>query len=209
MASTITIDGGSGTGKSTVGRVLAGRLGWRVLDTGLAYRGLACLARDHAIGPYESDALAALGDALPLSVPTSALVVPDYPPSALEDPEIADLASIIGTQVRTRSVLTRRLREIALEEACVVVGRDAGTAILPEAGLRMFLTAPLMVRAARRARQARSDIDAILPGVLARDRRDYTRAISPLRCPERARVVDTTRTSPAAIAEWAQLQLLD
>lgn len=205
----IAIDGPAGTGKSTVARGLARQLGARYLDTGAMYR-IATLAMLRAgIDPGDTAAIAASAD-VPLSVGHD----PDIDQAYLGAEDVS--AEIRGEAV-TRAVSAVsavpeiRARMVALQrqltagpDSVVVEGRDIGTVVLPDADLKIFLTASAETRARRRNDQniaagLDDDYPTVLADVRRRDHLDSTRAVSPLRPADDAVVVDTSDMSQTQV----------
>lgn len=205
----IAIDGPAGTGKSTVARGLARQLGARYLDTGAMYR-IATLAMLRAgIDPGDTAAIAASAD-VPLSVGHD----PDIDAAYLGAEDVS--AEIRGEAV-TRAVSAVsavpeiRARMVALQrqltagpDSVVVEGRDIGTVVLPDADLKIFLTASAETRARRRNDQniaagLDDDYPTVLADVRRRDHLDSTRAVSPLRPADDAVVVDTSDMSQTEV----------
>lgn len=205
----IAIDGPAGTGKSTVARGLARQLGARYLDTGAMYR-IATLAMLRAgIDPGDTAAIAASAD-VPLSVGHD----PDIDQAYLGAEDVS--AEIRGEAV-TRAVSAVsavpeiRARMVALQrqltagpDSVVVEGRDIGTVVLPDADLKIFLTASAETRARRRNDQniaagLDDDYPTVLADVRRRDHLDSTRAVSPLRPADDAVVVDTSDMSQTEV----------
>jgi len=201
-AVTVAVDGPAGTGKSSVSRALAGRLGARYLDTGSMYRIVTLAMLRAGVDLDDPDAIAAAAD-VPLSVGHD----PDAEQAFLGDEDVtvqirgADVTRAVSAvsavpAVRTR--LVRHQRELARAAGRVVVeGRDIGTVVLPDADVKIFLTASAQTRARRRNDQnvaagLPDDYDAVLADVIRRDHLDSTRSVSPLRAAEDAVVVDTS-----------------
>lgn len=198
----VAIDGPAGTGKSSVSRGLARVLGARYLDTGAMYR-IVTLAVVRA-GADLTDPAAILAAA---HVPISVGYDPDSEQAFLGDEdvsvqirgdEVTRAVSAVSAvpDVRTRMVAMQR--ELAAgPDSVVVEGRDVGTVVLPDADVKIFLTASAETRARRRNDQNAAaglpdDYEAVLAGVRRRDHLDSTRAVSPLRAADDAIVVDTS-----------------
>ncbi len=203
MTVIITIDGPAGTGKSTVAHLLAQRLGLEFLDTGAMYRVAALVAIEQAIDPDDGTALAAALDAdgpafdWTADPPTVLLGGRDVS-RRIREQDVNDLVSIVAAQPRLRDVLVRRQRSIAEEHRRLVSeGRDQGSVVFPDAGLRVYLDAAVEVRAERRLGQLiaagmPADRDRIVSEIRQRDRRDSSRPDGPLVRPPGAVVVDTS-----------------
>jgi len=199
----ITIDGPAGTGKSTVAHRLAERLGLEFLDTGAMYRVAALVSIEHGIDPDDGAALAAaLGADGPTfdwaaDPPTVLLGTRDVS-RRIREQDVGDLVSIVAAQPQLREVLVRQQRCIAEEHPRLVSeGRDQGSVVFPDAGLRVYLDAAVEVRAERRLGQLiaagmPADLDRIVSEIRQRDRRDSSRIDGPLVRPSGAVVVDTS-----------------
>ena len=198
----VAIDGPAGTGKSTVSRGLARELGARYLDTGSMYRIVTLALVRAGVDLNDPGAIAAAAD-----VPLSIGYDPDVEEAFLGDEDVS--AQIRGdevtravsavsavSEVRTRLVAIQR--ELATGPGSVVVeGRDIGTVVLPEAPVKIFLTASAETRARRRNEQnvaagLPDDYETVLADVRRRDHLDSSRAVSPLRAAEDAVIVDTS-----------------
>lgn len=198
----IAIDGPAGTGKSSVSRGLARRLGARYLDTGSMYRIVTLAALRSGIDLADPQAIAAAAGA-PLAVGHDpdvdrALLGEEDVTAAIRGDEVTRAVSAVSAVSEVRSRLVELQRELAHGPGSVVVeGRDIGTVVLPDADLKIFLTASAQTRAGRRNDQnvaagLPDDYDTVLADVLRRDHLDSTRAVSPLRAAPDAVVVDTS-----------------
>lgn len=200
----ITIDGPSGTGKGTVGQILAKTLGWNLLDSGALYRVLAQAAKQHSVDITNEEALTVLAGHL--DVQFKAMAMGEAPRVILEGGDVTDtirseecgnLASIIGSVSSVRQALLARQRAFVQEPGLVTDGRDMGTVVFPEAMLKIYLEASNDARAKRRFAQLQEKgINVSLQRVFAdleeRDRRDKQRAVAPLRPAKDAYIIDTT-----------------
>ena len=203
MTVIITIDGPAGRGKSTVAHRLAERLGLEFLDTGAMYRVAALVSIEQGIDPDDGAALAAaLGADGPsfdwaADPPTVLLGTRDVS-QRIREQDVGDVVSIVAAQPKLRDVLVRQQRRIAEEHPRLVSeGRDQGSVVFPDAGLRVYLDAAVEVRAERRLGQLiaagmPADRDRIVSEIRQRDRRDSSRLDGPLVCPPGAVVVDTS-----------------
>lgn len=165
----IAVDGPSGSGKSSVSRAVAARLGLRYLDTGAMYRALTWWALDRGIDlsdPGTQPAVAELARSLPLDMgqtPTSVDVRVDGRDvtDAIREPRISAVVSLVATNLAVREELVRRQREIAAADGGIVVeGRDITTVVAPDADVRVLLTASEAARLARRALEVHGTDDA-------------------------------------------------
>ena len=186
----IAIDGPAGSGKSTIGRALADRLGLEYLDTGAMYRSVAFAALRDGIDPADLEAIAALARAVTIVVADRVLVDDDDATDAIRGPEVTSAVSAVAANPDVRSVLVRRQREWAAErDGGVIEGRDIGTVVFPDATLKIYLTADEAERLRRRAVEAGEEVAR---DIARRDRADSTRAASPLYAADDALVIDTT-----------------
>lgn len=205
----ITIDGPAGAGKSTAARGLAKALGWTYLDSGAFYRLVAWQARRHGVNPEDEAAVAGL---LPQLAPEPGedehgfyLQVDGLRLSTeLRTPEVSREASRVAKLPAVRRWVTERLRRLAQGRRVVAEGRDLGTVVFPEADLKLYLEADLTIRAARRQKEqaalgAGDDLSATLSALAARDAQDINRAEAPLKVPEGAVIVDTSRLTPEEV----------
>lgn len=204
--STIAIDGPAASGKSTVGRLLADDLGYLYFDTGVMYRAVAWAALDRGIPVSDEAAVTRLADALDIRVlrPTADdgrqyTVLADGCDVTwkIREAAVEREASPVATYPGVRRALTEQQRRIGAEGRVVMVGRDIGTVVLPNADLKIYLDAAVEERARRRhlenETQGRaSDYDEVLAHLQRRDRIDSTRKAAPLRQAPDAVYVDTT-----------------
>lgn len=199
----VAIDGPAGSGKSTIARALARRLGLTYLDTGAMYRAVTLAAIEQGI-PLESDErLGALARELELRFAegpdgTSRVYIGDREVTeAIRDPLVSQKVSLVAAHQGVRQALTMRQRELAEGGDMVLEGRDIGTVVYPRAELKIYLTASPEVRAARRQKQLEEQgihlsSRALQRELLLRDSRDAGRALAPLRKAEDAIEIDTT-----------------
>jgi cytidylate kinase len=210
----IAIDGPAGAGKSATARELAVRLALPYLDTGAMYRAVALLARRAGLERLDADGQArVVGFAERLAVsfrgdPRAQRVILDGEDvtDALRAPDVSQMASVVSAIPEVRRQMVRRQRELAARSGGVIEGRDIGTVVFPDATLKIFLTAEPEVRARRRFEElGRRGVAASWEDVLEeqreRDRRDSTRADSPLRPAEGAVVFDTSRLTLAEVVD--------
>ncbi len=202
----VTIDGPAGTGKSSVARAVADRVGLFVLDTGAMYRGVAWLALQRAIDPSDEDAVVAALDANTIDIdiehrPVKLLVGGVDPGDALRSAEVEMVVSTIAALPGVRSRLVELQRAIAARHPRLVTeGRDQGSTVFPDATLRFYLTASAGIRADRRVAQRRDhgqDVERqeVLESMEARDRLDRSRKDAPLVKPAGALEIDTDALS--------------
>ena len=195
----IAIDGPAGSGKSTIGRALAARLGLEYLDTGAMYRSVAFAALRDGVDPGDLEAVADLARTVTIVVADRVLVDGDDATEAIRGPEVTTAVSAVAANPDVRSVLVRRQREWAAErDGGVIEGRDIGTVVFPEATLKIYLTADESERLRRRAVEAGEEVAR---DIARRDAADSTRAASPLFAADDALVIDTTGRPVEEIVE--------
>lgn len=194
----ITIDGPAGSGKSSAARAVADRLGIVNLNTGAAYRAVALLALREGVDVDDGAALAEIAGRVVLGVEGVRLDGEEVSEPDLRTPEVSAAASKVSVHREVREVLlsvqrkaARRARE---DGGAVVEGRDIGTVVLPDAELKVFLSASSEERARRRAAQSgrESELERIHKAMSVRDRQDSERQASPLKPAPDAIVLDTT-----------------
>lgn len=191
----IAIDGPAGSGKSTIGRALANRLGLTYLDTGAMYRSVALVALNEGAPLDDDTAVGALARKMELSLGGGEVVVNGLDVSdAIRGPEVSAVVSTVAALPSVREEL--RSRQVAWADAHgggVIEGRDIGSVVFPDALLKVYLTASPEVRAARRAAQiGEDDTEAIAESLARRDEADSTRRESPLVQPDGAVTVDSS-----------------
>ncbi len=199
MRKVVTIDGPAGAGKSTVSRVLAGRLGWRLLDTGAMYRAVTLAALRAGVDLGSDEALAMLAGRTSVRLPEGGLVLLDGEDvtGLIRSVEITRASRFLADSPSVRGLLVRLQREFAQENDVVAEGRDQGTIVFPDAFRKFFLTATLEERARRRhaefsARGEAIALETVAGDLRDRDERDEARSIAPMKPAEDAIVVDTT-----------------
>lgn len=198
----ITIDGPSGSGKGTLSQLLARKLGWHYLDSGALYRVLALAALRVQIDLQNEESLMRLAADLPLRfIPhqesyqmfLADIAVGDQ----IRSEECSQAASLISVFPCVREALLARQRAFQQTPGLVTDGRDMGTVVFPEAELKIFMEATAEARALRRFKQLQNlginaNIEAIFSELQARDERDRTRTVAPLKPAPDAVLIDTT-----------------
>lgn len=211
MKTLVTIDGPAGSGKSTVSRLLADRLGYLYLDTGAMYRAVALQSARKGIDLADKEALEGLCKDLDLEFRMLGgehrLYLGDEDIStAIRSPEMDWLSSTLSALGEVRESMTKLQRKMGGEGRVVAEGRDMGTVVFPEAEFKFFLTADLRVRAQRRcvertARGERVSLENVETELMKRDRQDTNRPLSPLRPAEDAVPIDTSFLDPDQVVE--------
>lgn len=203
--SIIAMDGPVASGKSTIGLRLAGHLGYLFFDTGVMYRAVTWAALDRGVDPRDEPAVTALAEGIDIDIRP-----PSHDDGRTSDvtadgiditwevrrPEVEAGVSIVAAYAGVRAALSVQQRRIGLRGRVVMVGRDIGTVILPEADLKVYLDASAEERARRRteeilARGGQANYEEILRKVVDRDRIDSTRAVAPLRPADDAVIINT------------------
>jgi CMP/dCMP kinase len=207
----ITLDGPSGTGKSSVARSVATRLGASYLDTGAMYRAATVAVLDAGVDPEDAEAVAAVVAAARIEVGTAAdteLVQVDGVDVAvrIRGAEVTRAVSAVSAVPSVRRRLVDQQRAlVASADAVVVEGRDIGTVVLPDATLKVYLTAAPEARAQRRAAQlgltTADEIAALAADLRRRDEYDSSREDSPLRPAADAIVVDSTHLDREGVVD--------
>lgn len=201
----IAIDGPAGSGKSTIGKLLAEHLSFLYFDTGVMYRAVTFSAQRRGIDGEDEEQISRLAEELRIDVRPpmvddgrncDVLIDAEDVTWEIHSPEIDAQVSIVSAYPNVRTALSEQQRRIGLQGKVVMVGRDIGTVILPEADLKIFLDASLEVRARRRydeqlQRVESVEYDSILSMLRERDRIDSTREVAPLKIAEDAVVIDT------------------
>jgi cytidylate kinase len=207
----IAIDGPTAAGKSTAARGVARRLGYRYVDTGAMYRSVALAAMRRGVDAADGAALSRLAEDLVIDfVPNSngdrVIVDGEDVTAEIRAPEMSTAASIVSTSPGVRTALVARQRVMAAEGGVVMEGRDIGTVVLPNAEVKVFLTATLDARARRRhaelvARGEQITLDEVMRREAERDHRDQNREHSPLRAAPGAIIIDTTSKGPEQVVD--------
>jgi len=208
----VTVDGPSGAGKGTVSRLLAGRLGWHLLDSGALYRLVALAGRGSGLDPDDRAGHTLIARTLQCQFGAgpdgSELILLNSLDVTAEvrTEESGAGASRVAAWAEVRETLLDRQRAYARSPGLVADGRDMGTVVFPTAPLKIFLVATASERARRRYNQLKGkdsgvSLAALSREIAARDRQDASRAVSPLVPAEDAVIVDSTSLSAAEVVE--------
>lgn len=206
----ITIDGPAGSGKSTVARKLAERLAVRFLDTGAMYRAIAFAVLQAHVHPDDEQAVADIAENCRIELPDDGILLNGINVStAIRQPEVTTLASIVAANPAVRKRLVAMQQAIGAAGAIVTEGRDQGTIVFPNAPHKFFLTASLAARAARRQAELQKkslpqSLEEVMDQIRLRDQRDEQRETAPMKPAADAVIVDTSALS---IDEVVQLLL--
>ena len=197
----ITVDGPAGSGKSTVAKALANRLGLSYLDTGALYRAIAWHLNNHGISAVEGETLTNALEALSITLGKQGVCVGgDNVTSLIRSPEVDGVVSCYAALPSVRRKLLDLQRRQAILPGIVADGRDMGTVVFPCASCKFFLIATPEIRAQRRVKEIRErgetvSYQEVLEGIRERDRIDSERAEAPLRKPENSLEIDTSGMS--------------
>jgi len=213
----ITIDGPSGSGKGTISRLVADRLGWRLLDSGALYRLVAFDGQQRGIGAYDEAGHADVAQQLDVQFGLGPhggeqiWLAGQEVSGRIRTEQAGEGASRVAAMPAVRTALLARQRAFAGPPGLVADGRDMGTVVFPGAVLKIFLTASAEERARRRYNQLKdkglgANLAALSLEIAERDRRDATRAVAPLRPADDAVIVDSTvMTIDAVVARVLEL----
>ncbi len=207
----IAIDGPAGAGKSTMARACAKALGYLYVDTGAIYRTVGYYMRLMGIGPKDRDGIARLIDEVNIEIRYEdgvqhMILNGTDVTDEIRTPEMSMYASGVSAQPCVRAFLLDMQRELARTQNVVMDGRDIGTVVLPDAQVKIFLTADVRVRAERRlaelqAKGEKASLQQVLAEMQARDKQDSERAAAPLRQAKDAVLLDTSALTPEAAVD--------
>jgi len=206
----ITIDGPAGAGKTTVSRTLADRLGYRYIDTGALYRGVALAVKTQAINPQSDADLKQLCNELDLAFVVTEdglrLISNGQDISnRIRTPEVTMLASTVSARPVVREYLLDLQKNMGSEKAAVFEGRDMGTVVFPAADIKFFLDASTSKRAERRFDELKSKssqtLDEVERDIQQRDQNDRTREVAPLKPARDAIIIDSTNLTIEQVVE--------
>jgi len=212
---TIAIDGPAASGKTTIGTLLAEELGYLCLDTGIMYRAVTWQALAEGIDPEDEESVTKLAeqieiDVLPKSVedgrPFDVLINGLDRTWEIRSPEVNQNVSLISSYPGVREAMTRQQRKIAERGKVVMLGRDIGTVVLPDADLKVYLDASLKVRAQRRYAEEIAHgncvhLDEVIASLKHRDAIDSTRKVAPLKVAPDAVVINTDNLTIAQVID--------
>lgn len=197
----IAIDGPAGAGKSTVAKMVAEKLNYVYLDTGAMYRAVTYLVLERGVDPNNQEAVTEIARQADIVFSNASGKAKVYLngediTDKIRTREISNLVSPLSAIASVRSILVDQQRKLAASGNVVLDGRDIGTVVLPNADLKVFLTASGEERARRRLKDLekqgeKADFTELLAEIEARDKRDSTRDVAPLKVADDAVVIDT------------------
>ena len=209
MHNVITIDGPAGSGKSTISRLLAKKIGYVYLDTGAMYRAVALAAKREKIHLNDGKALEELCNSLDLrfmadQTPPRLFLKGENISAAIRSPEMDMASSKVSVVSEVRKAMTGLQRKMAKGMTLVAEGRDMGTVVFPDAKHKFYLTASLEIRTERRHKERLERGETVNRAFIEsqlrkRDHQDKTRSIAPLRPAEDAKIIDTTEMTPVQV----------
>lgn len=198
----IAIDGPAGAGKSTIAKTIAKQLGFIYVDTGAMYRAMALYFLQHGIDGHDAEGIKAACPDIHVTIEyvngeQQVLLNGENVSSYIRTEEVGQMASMTSAQPAVRAALLQLQRDMAESANILMDGRDIGTQVLPNADLKIYLTASADVRAKRRydelqAKGTACDFEKIKQDIIERDHQDMTREIAPLRQAEDAVLVDSS-----------------
>jgi cytidylate kinase len=206
----ITIDGPAGAGKTTVSRGLADRLGYRYIDTGALYRGVALAVQIQEVDPENDDELRQLCIDIDLTIVRKKeglglFLSGENISDRIRTPEITMLASAVSARPAVREFLLDLQKDLGREKAAVFEGRDMGTVVFPDADIKFFLDASTRTRALRRYAEQKDKssqtLDEVERDIQQRDRDDSTRDMAPLKPAADAIIIDSTELNADEVVD--------
>lgn len=218
----IAIDGPAASGKSTIGFLLSKDLNILYLDTGVMYRAVTWAALERSIDIHDESAVSELAETLQIDILSShisdgrqtTILADNHDVTwSIREPAVDRSVSLVSSYQRVRTVLTEQQRQIACKSV-VMVGRDIGTVVLPNADLKLFIQASATERARRRYKEFNkeetpADYEKILSALIERDKQDEQKPISPLIPADDAVVIDTDGLSIEAVLSQVKGLLLN
>ena len=213
--SIVAIDGPAGAGKSTVAKRLAERLGWRFLDTGALYRAVTLKGLRAGIAPTDAEAMARTAHGADIEIRVEAgaqkvLLDGEDVSAAIRSPDVSKSVPTVAAHAGVREAMVPRQREFASAGRVVAEGRDMGTVVFKDAGVKFYLDADPTVRAARRAAERGDpDVSKVEAEQRERDQRDSTREVAPLAVARDAVRVDSTGLTIEEVVDLIERRVRD
>lgn len=211
MNKNIAIDGPAGAGKSTIAKLIAKKLGYIYVDTGAMYRAMALFLIRNGVDRNDTAKIEEMCDNADISIDfingeQVVILNGENVNGLIRTEEVGNMASASSVNRKVREKLVSLQQKLAAKRDVVMDGRDIGTVVLPDAFLKIYLTASAEVRAKRRydelsSKNEKCDFDVILKDIIERDERDMTRAISPLKQADDAILVDSSYMTIDEVAD--------
>ncbi len=215
----IAIDGGTACGKGTIAKALAEKLGYRVLDTGAIFRGIACAFVDFGLNEMNDEIIEKFVKQIKLDVKfiddkQHVFVNGEDKTPNLRTEATSQMASKISVYPKVRAFMNQVARKFAEDNNCIVEGRDITTVVLPNADVKFFFCADASVRAKRRVEQLlasgkQANFDEVYKDLLERDERDSTRAVAPLRPADDAIIMDNSNMTESESIEFCYNKIIE
>ena len=207
----VTIDGPSAAGKSSVAKLLAGKLGFLYLDSGALYRAIGWKVMEEGLGTDDINGIQGICEKINIDFKRSGnefriTVDQQDITEKIREPKVSKAASEISALPIVRKSLLKLQKELGKKGDVVIEGRDIGTVVFPEADIKFYIDADIRIRGERRWKELRSrgidvDLEATIKEIEERDRKDLTREIAPLAASPDAMYIDTTKMSLAEVAD--------
>ncbi len=198
----IAIDGPAGAGKSTIAKLVAKKTGFVYVDTGAMYRAIALFMLEHGIAPGDEQAVSQAVQEVKITLcyqegTQQVICNGENVSGRIRTEDVGNAASAVSAYPAVRGHLLALQRELAASQNVIMDGRDIGTCILPDADVKIYLTASVRVRASRRCKELTDkgvmcNLQEIEQDIRERDERDQNRAVSPLRQAEDAVLIDSS-----------------
>ncbi len=211
MSYQVAIDGPAGAGKSTIAKIVAAKKGFIYVDTGAMYRAMAIHMLRKGVDPADEEAVSRASENADISLKyvdgvQHVFLNGEDVTGSLRTEETGNMASLVSKYTAVRSRLVAIQKDIGEKNSIVMDGRDIGTVVLPNADVKIYLTASSKVRAQRRydelvAKGQDADIDKIEDDIIARDHQDMTREVSPLKKADDAVEIDSSYMTIEEVAD--------
>ncbi len=211
MSYNIAIDGPAGAGKSTIAKLVAKRMNFIYVDTGAMYRAMALYLLREGVNKEDTGKIEEVCEKADISISYKegeqiVLLNGENVNGLIRTEEVGNMASVSSPNPKVREKLVQLQKELAKKTDVVMDGRDIGTCVLPDANVKVYLTASVEVRAARRFKELTAkgetcDLNQIERDIMERDERDMTREISPLKQAEDAVRIDSSELTIEEVAE--------
>ena len=203
----VAIDGPAGSGKSTIARILADRLGFYFLNTGSFYRAYTLAQLKRGLDPLDRDSVLSTANDVSITVENGDICIDGVDAEKeLHTPLVDSYCSQVSSDPRLRELVNKEVRELAKGLDIVTEGRDTTTAIFPDADYKFYFDASAEIRASRRAKEQGkdADYDAILKAIIERDKRDREKETGALKIADNAVYIDTSALTIEQVCETVE-----